>query len=143
MLFAFDEASYETSVSLVISEVSVEVSNVPPEPMDEVHSPHAPPDATPFATTSWYSTWVSGSLAASDWSDDCRLVWMTCMSDWVGATVGLKVGATVDGAGEGTADGAMLGPEGGAEGAKEGETVDPGDLVVGALVGRKVGMPVI
>ncbi len=69
VLLALDVALYETSVSLVTCEVSVEASNVPPAPIDDVHSPHAPLDMTPSATTSWYSTWFSGSLAASDSSE--------------------------------------------------------------------------
>ncbi len=37
VLFALDVALYETSVSLVTCEVSVEASNVPPAPIDDVH----------------------------------------------------------------------------------------------------------
>ncbi len=73
VLLALDVALYETRVSLVTCEVSVEASNVPPAPIDDVHCPHAPADMTPSATTSWYSTWFSGSLAVTDSSEVCRL----------------------------------------------------------------------
>jgi hypothetical protein len=112
VLFDLDVALYETRVSLVTCEVSVEASNVPPAPIDDVHCPHAPLDRVPSATTSWYSTWFSGSLAVSDSSDVRRLVWITCTSDGVGATVGMEEGSkvgTMDGFAVGLAVGVVLG----------------------------------
>ena len=137
VLFAFDEASYEMSVSLVISEVSVEVSNVPPEPMDEVHSPHAPLAATPSTTTSWYNIWVSGWPSTSALRARVRLVWMICRRDWVGRTVGVALGARV-GAMDGLAVGArVLGAaEGTKDGSAEGARVG---VEVGTTLGRALG----
>ena len=125
--FTLDVSLYATMVSRVTCEVSVDVLNVPPGPIPAVHSPHAPLDTAPSATTSWYSTWVSGLLSTRALRLTARLVWIICSRDCVGAAVGVALGSTVgemDGLAVGGMDGTVLGA---AEGRKDGSAEGTAD----------------
>jgi hypothetical protein len=137
MSFTLDVSLYATMVSRVTCEVSVDALNVPPGPIAAVHSPHAPLDTAPSATTSWYSTWVSGLLSTRALRAKARLVWIICSRDCVGAAVGVALGSSVgamDGLAVGGKDGTVLGAT---EGRKDGSAEETGD---GFAVGTKLGM---